>query len=129
MPISKEEIQRRLKEAEEVSSLDELLDDIQPTEKKPRSPRQPSTSRPGKGVNVAFYNQKGQLIAAPGVLYYVTRMDGRLHYKEASQVTMLPADWQPGDPIAPSLMDKIAGKPTENFEQELNNLEEEDDLL
>lgn len=45
-----------------------------------------------KGIMVTFTNKAGETIKGKGVLYYVVRQDGKLHYKEASQVTVLPAE-------------------------------------
>ena len=45
-----------------------------------------------KGVMVTFTNQAGETITGKGVLYYVTRVDKKLHYKEASQVKVLTPD-------------------------------------
>lgn len=42
-----------------------------------------------KGIPVTFKNKAGEVISGPGVLYYVVRQDGKLHYKEASQVTVV----------------------------------------
>lgn len=42
-----------------------------------------------KGEMVTFTNKSGARITGLGVLYYVARMDGKLHYKEASQVTKM----------------------------------------
>ena len=50
-----------------------------------------------KGQLVTFKNQKGEVIKGYGVLYYVARMNGKLFYKEASQVTILP-----NEPITPT---------------------------
>jgi len=52
-----------------------------------------------KGQMVAFHTKKGELVVGHGVRYWVARMDGKLHYKEESQVTFLPDDWKDGDPI------------------------------
>lgn len=41
-----------------------------------------------KGEMVTFQNQKGETILGMGTLYYVVRFKGKLHYKEASQVTV-----------------------------------------
>ena len=45
--------------------------------------------RESKGVMVEFTNQAGETIKGKGVLYYVVRQDKKLHYKEASKVTIL----------------------------------------
>lgn len=63
---------------------------------KVKGPRDPSTL---KGEMVTFKNKKGERITGMGVLYYVARMNGKLHYKEASQVQILPEGWKEGDPI------------------------------
>lgn len=42
-----------------------------------------------KGEMVTFTNKAGDRITGLGVLYYVARMKGKLHYKEASQVTKM----------------------------------------
>lgn len=47
-----------------------------------------STKKP-KGEPVTFTNQKGEQILGYGVLYYVVRMNGKLHYKETSSVTKI----------------------------------------
>ena len=45
--------------------------------------------KPAKGVMVSFTNQAGDLIQGLGVLYYVVRKDGKLHYKAADTVTLV----------------------------------------
>lgn len=52
-----------------------------------------------KGRMVAFKNKAGDQITGMGNLYYVARHGGKLHYKEASQVTLLPEGWKEGDAI------------------------------
>lgn len=52
-----------------------------------------------KGQMVAFKNKKGEQIVGMGSLYYVARFEGKLHYKEASQVVVLPEGWKEGDAI------------------------------
>lgn len=52
-----------------------------------------------KGQMVAFRNKAGELITGLGQMYYVTRHGGKLHYKEASAVTILPEGWKEGDAI------------------------------
>lgn len=42
-----------------------------------------------KGVPVEFKNKAGETIKGNGVMYYVVNLNGKLHYKEASQVTLL----------------------------------------
>lgn len=42
-----------------------------------------------KGEMVTFKNKAGDQITGLGVLYYVTRSNGKLHYKEASQVSIM----------------------------------------
>ena len=49
-------------------------------------------SRESKGVMVEFTTQAGELVRGKGVLYYVVRQDKKLHYKEASKVTLLPTE-------------------------------------
>ncbi len=98
-------------------SIDDLLgeipEDVKPaptkssTSKAPKEPKEPKAPRINKGVMVRFTNKAGQTITGMGVEYYVARMDGKLHYKEASQVTVLPDDWKEGDPI-PGKEDSIA---------------------
>lgn len=61
--------------------------------------KEPRIPREYKGEMVTFTNKAGQRIIGPGVLYYVARMDGKLHYKEKSQVVILPDTWKMGDPI------------------------------
>jgi len=91
-------------------SIDELLgdipEDVKPAPKAnaaksstPKEPKEPKAPRVNKGVMVRFTNKAGQTITGMGVEYYVARMNGKLHYKEASQVTILPDDWKEGDPI------------------------------
>lgn len=89
---------------EEELSIDDLLGpEIEPSipnnNKPSKVPKAPSAPRELKGEMVKFKNKSGQEIVGPGVLYYVARMNGKLHYKEASQVTILPPDWQEGDPL------------------------------
>lgn len=58
------------------------------------------TPRTLKGQMVAFKNKAGETVTGLGVLYYVTRAaGGKLHYKEASQVQVLPEGWKEGDAI------------------------------
>lgn len=45
-----------------------------------------------KGVKVKFKTQNGTEITGLGVLYYVTRFEGKLYYKEASAVEVLPTE-------------------------------------
>jgi FKBP-type peptidyl-prolyl cis-trans isomerase len=52
-----------------------------------------------KGQNVTFTNKAGERITGLGVIYYVVRHGGKLHYKEASQVQVLPEGWKEGDAI------------------------------
>jgi hypothetical protein len=66
----------------------------------------PKAARVVKGVMVAFKNKKGETITGPGVVYYVARHDGKLHYKEGSQVVFLPEGWKDGDPIDWSPIEK-----------------------
>lgn len=49
----------------------------------------PKAERVNKGVMVTFKNKAGEQITGLGVLYYVTRAGGKLHYKEASNVHVL----------------------------------------
>lgn len=49
---------------------------------------QKPTKRP-KGDKVKFTTQKGVEVEGYGVLYYCTRFDGKLVYKEASTVEVL----------------------------------------
>jgi len=49
----------------------------------------PKVAKETKGVMVTFTNKAGEQITGKGVLYYVTRSGGKLHYKEASQVKIL----------------------------------------
>lgn len=58
-----------------------------------------SEPRVNKGVMVRFHNKAGQEIVGYGVHYYVVRYKGKLHYKEASAVTVLPEGWKEGDAI------------------------------
>ena len=62
---------------------------IPETAKKSSIPKAPSAPRELKGVMVRFRNQKGEIITGLGVKYYVVRFEGKLHYKEASQVTFI----------------------------------------
>lgn len=71
----------------------------------------PKAARVVKGVMVAFKNKKGETIIGPGVVYYVARADGKLHYKEGSQVVFLPEGWKDGDPIDWSSIEKAAPTP------------------
>lgn len=90
---------------DEELSLDELLGSAplplsaKKEQKETKVPKAPSAPREVKGVMVKFKNKAGQEIVGPGVLYYVTRCNGKLHYKEASQVTLLPEGWKEGDSI------------------------------
>lgn len=59
----------------------------------------PKKERTLKGQMVAFKNKAGDVITGLGQMYYVARHGGKLHYKEASQVILLPEDWKDGDPI------------------------------
>jgi FKBP-type peptidyl-prolyl cis-trans isomerase len=52
-----------------------------------------------KGQNVTFTNKAGERITGLGVIYYVVRSGGKLHYKEASQVQVLPEGWKEGDAV------------------------------
>lgn len=63
-----------------------------------------------KGTMVAFKNKAGDVITGLGVMYYVARHNGKLHYKEASQVVMLPEGWKEGDAI-PALPEPEAKAP------------------
>lgn len=83
---------------DEEPSIDDLLNDFPEPTAKLKQIRE-STTRQTKGMLVTFTTKKGQRIIAPGVLYYVTKCNGRLHYKEASQVQLLPDDWEEGDEI------------------------------
>lgn len=65
-----------------------------------------------KGQWVAFKNKAGEQIVGLGTLYYVARAGGKLHYKEASQVQVLPADWKEGDPI-PEMPEQTEGQSEE----------------
>lgn len=56
-------------------------------------------SRTLKGQMVTFLNKKGERITGLGVTYFVARSGGKLHYKEATQVTLLPESWKEGDAI------------------------------
>lgn len=86
-------------ELEREESMEDLLgDDPIPTAKVPKV-RKESVPRVSKGKMVTFLTQKGQRITGYGVEYYVTRCNGKLHYKEASQVVFLPDGWKDGDPI------------------------------
>lgn len=89
------------------ADLDDLLGDDSPVNlpaedsKLPNIPGEISdkpakvkTPRVIKGDVVTFKNKAGETITGPGVLYYVVRFNKKLHYKEASQVTVLPADQQ-----------------------------------
>lgn len=69
--------------------------------------REPKALRDLKGVMVTFFNKKGERITGMGTLYYVTRFNGKLHYKEASQVQILPDDWNMGDPIPGAPVEEI----------------------
>lgn len=84
------------------SELEAELKNIQETAKKLKAAvkgeKAPAT-RTAKGVMVAFKNKAGETIIGPGVLYYVARANSKLHYKEASQVVLLPEGWKEGDPI------------------------------
>lgn len=60
-------------------TLDDLLGDI----------TIPKVQKELKGDMIAFYNKKRQLIVGKGTLYYVVRFEGKLYYKEASQVTKI----------------------------------------
>ncbi len=117
MAKSKSEIQSNLKapviaiipEDDDDLSIDDLLGDTplptlqevrkrkaakegkEPKEKVKKEP----IDRSLKGTMVAFRTKDGKVVVGMGVLYYVARMDGKLHYKEASQVTILPDDWIP----------------------------------
>lgn len=42
-----------------------------------------------KGTPCTFQNKAGETITGLGVLYYVVNLNGKLHYKEASKVTVL----------------------------------------
>lgn len=53
--------------------------------------RKPS-SRKLKGTMVTFKTQSGEEITGMGVLYYVTRHNGKLYYKAADAVTVLPVE-------------------------------------
>lgn len=59
----------------------------------------PTAVKLNKGQMVAFRTKTGQVVIGSGVLYYVARMNNKLHYKEASQVTILPDDYKEGDPL------------------------------
>lgn len=43
-----------------------------------------------KGQMVTFKNKKGETIIGHGTLYWVVNMNGKLHYKRESEVTVLP---------------------------------------
>lgn len=81
-------------DAEEVDSAEALTAALAgeapaktPKEKKEKEPKAP---RSLKGVPVTFTTKgTGEKVTGLGVLYYVTRMDGKLYYKEASQVHVL----------------------------------------
>lgn len=60
-----------------------------------KAPREPKAPRELKGQLVRFKNKKGEEITGMGVLYYVVRFEGKLHYKEASQVKEIQPAEQP----------------------------------
>lgn len=59
----------------------------------------PKVDRVLKGHMVTFRNKAGEQVTGLGTLYYVTRMNGKLFYKEASQVAILPEGWKEGDAL------------------------------
>ena len=61
--------------------------------------QKPKVEKENKGIMVAFKNKKGETIVGKGVVYYVARAGGKLHYKEGSAVIFLKPDWKEGDPV------------------------------
>jgi hypothetical protein len=121
------ETARRIKEAQDYQRLnadDEDIDDLLGN-----IPETPSRTLRKKDINaikgpviprnnnypmIAFKNKAGHQIIGPGQKYYVVRTnDGKLHYKEMSQVIFLPDTWQEGDPIpgltVPKIIDDLLG--------------------
>ncbi len=74
------------------------MEDGEITTKKIKEPKAP---REIKGQLVRFKNKKGEEITGMGVLYYVVRFEGKLHYKEASQVKEVQPAEQPDLDIPP----------------------------
>lgn len=84
----KEELQKKKDEAKEAAKKlkaeqKEAAKALKAAEKGEKGERQL------KGQKVTFTNQKGEVIEGYGQLYYVVRQGGKLHYKEASKVTVM----------------------------------------
>jgi hypothetical protein len=99
-PVAEEKSPEELALDKEIADLKAKLKELT-AQKKGTEPREP---REVKGVWCAFKNKKGDKIVGKGVEYMVARMDGKLHYKEKSQVIFLPENYKEGDPIDWSLI-------------------------
>lgn len=109
IPIKKPEVRFSPKEVARQTAAKASTGEVK--QKQVRAPRT------AKGVLVAFRTKdKRELIVAPGVIYYVVRMHGKLHYKEGTQVVILPDDWSEGDGIP---WDTIGGDPSTGAEDQL----------
>lgn len=91
------------------AQLDELLKSLDQQKKDIKAAakgQKPAAAATPKGVMVSFKNKAGETITGYGTLYFVARYNKKLHYKEASNVSVLPADWKEGDEIPAVLGDK-----------------------
>jgi hypothetical protein len=94
-PPTKEEVKEKSQEEIDLEAqIKALKDKLREVKGVP-----PKKDRVLKGVMVAFKNKAGDVITGLGVMYYVARYKNKLHYKEASQVVLLPEGWKEGDPI------------------------------
>lgn len=98
------------------AELEQLIKDQDEAKKKMKAAlkgEKVTTTKEAKGVMVAFRNKAGELIVGKGVMYYVARSGGKLHYKEASAVSFLPEGWKDGDAIPPTQGELEAQKTAE----------------
>lgn len=74
-------------EADSIDDLDDLLGT--PDAKPVPSLKPPKIPRQLKGEMVTFKTSKDKTVVGMGTIYYVARMNGKLYYKEASQVHIM----------------------------------------
>lgn len=82
--------EKSAKELEE--KIQKQKDELKELQKQKKALKSPNMPRALKGVMVTFKNKAGVQVTGMGSRYYVVRMDGKLHYKEESQVTLMTED-------------------------------------
>lgn len=75
--------------AKKAKAKQDAIDAKKALQEKKKADKINAPARENKGEWVRFKNNAGKEIVGPGVLYYVCRMNGKLYYKEASQVEIL----------------------------------------